>query len=127
MLGGGAGDIIDSGTEIDIVLGDHGVIDYALGVSGVSTGDGNPATLDRVQTLFPTIGGTDDIRAGAGDDFVLGGMDKDKIQGNAGDDLVFGDHGLIERRSFGNIDPSLLPLDGTLPPQDAFVLGSGIM
>ena len=68
VLGGLAGDSIDSGTENDIVLGDHGVIDYALGVSGVSTGDGNPATLDRVQTLFPTIGGTDDIRAGAGDD-----------------------------------------------------------
>lgn len=68
VLGGGASDFIDSGTEIDIVLGDHGVIDYAVGVAGIGTGDSDPATLDRVQTLFPTIGGTDDIRAGAGDD-----------------------------------------------------------
>lgn len=87
ILGGAGSDTIDSGDEADIVIGDQGILDYTL--------DGNLATLDRIATQDPTIGGNDAIATGLGDDVALGGAEDDSIDGDQGDDILLGDNGQV--------------------------------
>src|SRR6185295_10721824 len=88
ILGGAQGDFIYGGNHNDIILGDHGVMDYNT--------DLNLATLDLVYTNNPDDGGgIDTIQGDADDDLILGGAAGDIIQGNAGNDIVLGDHGRV--------------------------------
>src|SRR5207253_10362503 len=60
VLGGDAGDVIDSGAGDDVVIADHATIDY---VNGIAV---------RITTTDTSIGGDDTIRAGADEYVVIG-------------------------------------------------------
>ncbi len=67
VLGGFASDNITTATGNDIVLGDNGYISY------IET-DNDSADIDRIKTTNVKDGGNDTINAGAGNDFVFGGV-----------------------------------------------------
>ena len=98
----------------DIILGDNGELswilaqDVVVGRPDVSlvTLDAGTATLDRIMTTAPTIGGKDEIRGNGAADIILGGTDSDTIWGDTsdagpgsdgqdGNDLIFGDNGKL--------------------------------
>ena len=92
----------------DILLGDHGQLDYQLSSDFGFTFDnlGVGSKLDRIMTTDPTLGGSDKIYGNAGDDVVFGGTAGDLVYGDntqstgaasadPGNDVVFGDHGRI--------------------------------
>lgn len=102
-----AGDVIDGGDEADIIIGDNGVISA-----------GTPAVVN-VYDLFatdPSLGGSDTINGGQGEDRIFGGLhgdtihgdgDDDHLEGNVGDDAVYGDDG--EDDIIGGTSPEALP------------------
>src|SRR5690606_9352632 len=76
----------------DIIFGDHGVIDQAMGTLRIlTTGD-----VTRIATVRPEVGGIDTIRGNSGADHILGGFGGDFLHGDAGNDIVLGDHGVID-------------------------------
>ena len=88
VLGGAASDSITtdrSSADADIVLGDHGFVDYILR-------DANPADLDSVWSTDPTLGGDDTIVTGNGADIVLGGAGSDTVDAGNGANVVAGDN-----------------------------------
>ena len=100
VLGGAAGDFIitdaDDGSGArdgeDIVLGDHGIIDFVNPVTG------SYGPLRDVLSTDVAEGGDDTIHSGASMDIVLGGAGGDVI--DAGPiqnvrDIVFGDNGHV--------------------------------
>ena len=126
ILGGFAGDFLfgeaaqaDLGLTLgrggaDIILGDNGRFDYVLDQDSVAGRpdlpavialDADPATLDRVMTTDPTLGGNDQIHGNALGDTIFGGTGSDIIWGDTddaapngpdgadGDDVILGDHG----------------------------------
>ena len=99
VLAGAVSDTITAGDGNNIVLGDNGLIDYVVD-------DADPSDIDRIQTTDPTIGGSDTITTGAGNDMIVAGTAGDTVNAGAGNDLVFGDHGMIA----GDVDAALLPL-----------------
>ena len=90
VLGGAAGDVIQTNGGDDIVLGDHGQLDYAI--------DLNTTTLDliAIKSIDLEIGAADTIYAGAGDDVVIGGFGDDRLDGGADSDLILGDAVTLE-------------------------------
>src|SRR5262249_17018799 len=98
LLGGLDNDTLAAGGGDDILLGDHGFVDYVVL-------DADPSDVDRVSTTDPTLGGSDQIDAGAGYDLVFGGTAGDVITGGSQNDLIFGDHGKVE----GDVNAALLP------------------
>ena len=73
VVGGIGSDSVEAGEGNNVVIGDNGHIAFNLSGNGY---DGDTQTLDLVETIAPgDKGGTDVIRAGAGDDTVLGGDD----------------------------------------------------
>ncbi len=93
VIGGAGTDTIttnrsSSSDQTDVVLGDHGFVDYALA-------DGNAADLDRVWSTDPTLGGNDTLTTGEGDDVVIGGVGADTIDAGKGENVVIGDKGSI--------------------------------
>ena len=76
VLGGADGDTIAAGEGHDIALGDNGRLVY--------DSDGDPATLDLVETTASTDGGADTIYGGAGNDLVAGGTGGDLLYGGNG-------------------------------------------
>ena len=88
VIGGAGSDSITTDrddTVGDIVLGDHGFVDYVLR-------DGDPTTVDSVTSLDTALGGDDTIVTGRGDDIVIGGAGADTIDGGDGRNLVAGDN-----------------------------------
>ncbi|MGH3370352.1 MAG: Calx-beta domain-containing protein, partial [Nocardioidaceae bacterium] len=104
VLGGAAGDVITGQTGIDILLGDHGYLDWVPG-----TGEAR-SRLGLVTTTDPTQGGADTIEGNDGNDVILGGTAADAVTGGTGNDLVFGDHGKVEG-VLGYAELALLPLN----------------
>ncbi|MCI0535950.1 MAG: hypothetical protein L0Z50_12060 [Verrucomicrobiales bacterium] len=88
IIGGANGDTVNASDGNNVVLGDNGYID-------LTGADGDPADIDLVTTSDETIGGTDNITTGAGNDLVFGGTADDTITAGAGNDILFGDHGKI--------------------------------
>ena len=107
VIFGGAGP--DSFTSLDghdILAGDHGFL---------ATGDtGGLADITVVSTSDPTLGDSDVIDSGDGNDLVFGGTLGDQIFVGTGNDMAFGDHG----RVFGDVDLSRLPMDFENHPFD---------
>ncbi|MCA9166726.1 MAG: hypothetical protein KDB23_03625, partial [Planctomycetales bacterium] len=96
VLGGGGDDDIDAGSDAsrDIVIGDHGDAQFTI----VS----NRSVLNMITTLLPDQGGADFVRAGDGDDVILGGSGNDflnvdrfgmNLDDDAGADVILGDNG----------------------------------
>ena len=107
----------------NIVLGDHGYIDWTAAErtypveAGFGLGDdANASDIDRVSTTNPNNGGNDRIQTGAGYDFIFGGTGDDEIRSGAGNDLVFGDHGRLNAvdhgSALGGVVARALPLIG---------------
>ena len=72
----------------DIVLGDHGFVDTVLL-------DGAPASIDRIWSTDPTVGGNDTVTTGGSDDVVVGGVGNDTVIAGDGRNLVLGDNGRL--------------------------------
>ena len=89
IVGGAAGDFIDTGDGQKVVLGDSGSIDLDPFVDANGEQD-----LISIQTTAPGVGGVDRITSGAGTNTILGGPDGDIINaGSLGDNVVLGDNG----------------------------------
>ncbi|MHB8050091.1 MAG: carboxypeptidase regulatory-like domain-containing protein [Coriobacteriia bacterium] len=87
IFGGGGKDTITGGGDADVIFGDTGSITFKFG----------SIIIDRVtNTEVSKRGDADTIDAGAGDDFVWGGVGNDVIQGGAGRDFLFGESGFDE-------------------------------
>ncbi|WP_238256933.1 beta strand repeat-containing protein, partial [Methylorubrum podarium] len=84
VFGGVGADDITTGAGLDIILGDDGTATFAQG------------KLVRVSTKNESVAGDDTIRAGDGDNVVLGGSGSDAITTGIGADLVFGDNGAVD-------------------------------
>jgi Ca2+-binding RTX toxin-like protein len=104
ILGGVAGDFLNGNDGNDTILGDEGQLQYNL--SGGLNQDANPLTVDNIETLQPSLGGSDTIQGNAGADFAFGGAAGDFIYGDAalvgdlnaatdGNDTLFGDGGRV--------------------------------
>ena len=100
VLGGSGNDDIDAGSDSgrDIVLGDNGTALFDLVTVDLET----LSVLREVRTADPEQGGSDFVRAGDGDDVVLGGSGADylsvdrngvKLDVDTGDDVILGDNG----------------------------------
>ncbi|GMA79011.1 hypothetical protein GCM10025880_54280 [Methylorubrum aminovorans] len=87
VIGGLGGDTIDAGkddTDADIVFGDNGHVTFD-----------DLGRVSLAETLDPTLGGDDEIQAGAGANLILGGAGSDTITTGAGADIVLGDNGTV--------------------------------
>ncbi|MDA8435365.1 MAG: hypothetical protein M0Z98_05210, partial [Actinomycetales bacterium] len=94
VLAGAGGDSVTtnrgSGADLtDLVLGDHGFIDWV-------TLDGDPTDLDRIWSTDTALGGDDTITTGLGDDVVFGGTGADGIVAGDGLNIVLGDSGRFD-------------------------------
>ncbi|OKH86209.1 calcium-binding protein, partial [Thalassospira sp. TSL5-1] len=91
--GGSGGDSITIGTGATSGAGFTNYISGDL-AELKQDADGN---LISFETVEETISGDDTITtgAGAGTDFILGGIGKDKITSGNGDDTILGDLGII--------------------------------
>ncbi len=110
ILGGLGGDtiagdeVIPTGSNLDgndVILGDHGRVDYAFDDTVAPT----ESTILRIEGVLETIDGGDMITGNAGADTIIGGSDADLIRGDdetaasgAFDlgDLIFGDTAEID-------------------------------
>ena len=138
IIGGYGNDTIRGGSGNDIIVGDLGIVQYALpgspdtllaqfGFGG--RGDvidaqrntqGTPVVDPRwVYSRDLTIGGNDTIYGNGGEDILIGGAGNDRIDGGTADDLIFGDAVQLFRRDVnpavtGNItSPRFQALSGT--------------
>jgi Ca2+-binding RTX toxin-like protein len=89
ILAGAANDTARGDAGNDLLLGDHGKVEFLL--------DANPATVDRAQSTDPNLGGNDTLAGDAGQDILFGGTGSDTITGGADNDVILGDHGLVDR------------------------------
>ena len=103
VLGGIGDDEINAGADNgrDIVVGDNGIATFDLVAQGATT----VSVLRDIRTTDPEQGGSDFVRAGDGDDVVLGGSGADylgwdrdglKLDDDSGADVVLGDNGWAE-------------------------------
>ncbi len=130
LLGGAGGDTIstsrDATDAADIVLGDHGFVDWVLR-------DGDPTDLDRIWSTQPDLGGNDTITTGAGDDVVVGGAGDDTVRAGEGNNVVLGDSGRITAADADTLRWFRLPMtlgrvettDPTLGGRDDITTGAG--
>jgi Ca2+-binding RTX toxin-like protein len=109
ILAGFGGDAIADIGGANIILGDHGVVDWLAGT------DTNRATLDRIASLATAIGGNDTITTtGTAVDVVIGGTGEDLITLGGALSLVFGDNGEIEAAATGAAIVALALTVGTM-------------
>jgi Ca2+-binding RTX toxin-like protein len=82
-FGGAGNDLITSGDDRDILVGDNGSATF------------NPAALVliNIRTANPSDAGADTINAGNGNNVVLGGTGNDTITTGVGADVIVGDNG----------------------------------
>src|SRR6185295_19332931 len=73
IFGGVNRDTINAGGGNNIVLGDHGIVDFIVA-------DGNNQDIDLIKTIDPDFGGSDTITAGSGDDIIFGGEDGEIVR-----------------------------------------------
>ncbi|HEV8604724.1 MAG TPA: calcium-binding protein [Tepidisphaeraceae bacterium] len=100
ILGGVQGDLLQGNDGDDIILGDEGQLQYNL--TGPNR-DGDPLTVDNIETLQPALGGIDTVEGNAGVDIAFGGAAGDFVYGDAdapvaaqdGNDIIFGDGGRV--------------------------------
>src|SRR5207248_663879 len=102
MLGGFGADNIDGGDGDNVLLGDNGQLVYTIGKSNAR---------QLITTTNPTLGYSDSITAGAGNDVIVGGTNSemidghnvagadggDQIDGGIGNDVLAGDDARITR------------------------------
>ncbi|MBX2867971.1 MAG: hypothetical protein KTR18_04825 [Acidiferrobacterales bacterium] len=90
IITGVGADTVNGNFGDDIIISDNGEIDYNTG-----SGDGNPATVDLIQTINIDLGAGDNVIAGEGDDTVITGFGSDTVTGDGGNDIIVSDNGVI--------------------------------
>ncbi|MEN2991878.1 calcium-binding protein, partial [Tistrella sp. BH-R2-4] len=86
ILTGGAGaDYLDGGDGYDIVLYTAATTDIRIDL-GTGIGSGGDATNDRLVAI-------EDVRAGRGNDTLIGSGTAERLSGGAGDDILLGHYG----------------------------------
>ncbi len=90
MLGGEGPDSMIGGIGNDVMLGDNGFLTYDI--------VGTASVLHLISTSNPTLGCSDNIQAGDGDDIVMGGTDVRAEAAAAGDSLRRRDIRLLKGR-----------------------------
>ncbi|MEZ6122879.1 MAG: calcium-binding protein [Planctomycetaceae bacterium] len=93
IIGGTAGDRLDSGAGNDLIFGDHARIEGHLDLNNLPLNSRTPSfTFTSIATQTTDNGGNDVILAGSGDDIAIGGQGHDRIVGGAGNDDLIGGH-----------------------------------
>jgi Ca2+-binding RTX toxin-like protein len=100
IFGGAANDTVNSTGGHNVILGDNGQATFSVS-----------AVLLDVTATDPSIGGSDNITSGAGNDLIIAGTGSDTVSSGAGNDLIFGDHGRVT----GSINLTELPLNTYTP------------
>ncbi len=98
---GGSGGTDASGGGGDRIFGEAGN-DILLGDSGRITRNATNQ-IEKIETLFPTNGGDDEINGGTGISRILGGAGNDSITGDSGNDILLGDNGSLDYALDGNL------------------------
>jgi len=86
----------------DIIIGDAGLVKYAVGEFDAGSGSFSYSTVERVES-YRTNGAADDVSGNAGSDIIIGGLGGDTVHGDAaipvagldGNDVILGDNGAI--------------------------------
>ncbi|HET9823430.1 MAG TPA: LEPR-XLL domain-containing protein [Burkholderiaceae bacterium] len=107
VIGGvnGSVDVLFGNEGSDVVIGDNGELDFALGT------DTNLDTLDLIRSYRDGLGGIDIVSGNAGDDVLIGGTAGDTMYGDSdgvvfplstttpstpdGEDIMLGDNGAL--------------------------------
>ncbi|MHC4993243.1 MAG: hypothetical protein ACYTGC_19925, partial [Planctomycetota bacterium] len=87
-MGGDGADTIQGGGQPDVIFGDNGFIDYVVN-------DGDRTDIDVIESLVPHEGESDEITDDSADDIIVGGAAGDTIRAGDGDNIVIGDSGRI--------------------------------
>jgi len=111
VLAGAAGDTVTSTDGIDIVIGDHGEINY-----------NDAGFLTSIKTT-EQISGEDIIDVGTGDNIVLAGGAADMITSTDGNDIVMGDYGHLAYDELGQL--TLIETTDTSGDDDSIDVGAG--
>ncbi|MEO1639795.1 MAG: hypothetical protein AAFU41_11175 [Pseudomonadota bacterium] len=121
IMGGLNGDLITVAGGDNIVIGDHGYVDF------VSL-DGDLSDIDAIGSLAEGLGGNDGITTGDGTDIIIGGIGADTIDAGEGDNVVIGDNGRIIGKDTGPVDAGriALTLDRVQSTAQAFGGGDNI-
>ena len=122
VIGGAGGDVITTGPSDDLVFGDFGRLTgtiplafalpsgpapyvYESTFTRAASGDDDTISVGDGRNVVIGGQGGDTIRAGSGDDDLIGGSNVagaadggDRIDGGAGNDVIAGDNALILRR-----------------------------
>jgi Ca2+-binding RTX toxin-like protein len=141
ILGGVGSDTIHDSGGGNVIFGDDGILtfvdDHIEGDSGLlafgglcSTGSNgwiiySDGLLVSAVSTDPTVGGTDAITTGAGQDLVVGGAGSDTISAGDGQNIVVGDNGQITYCGAGFLESvqSIYPSSGT--GNDVISVGAG--
>ena len=87
IIGGAHNDTIQGNDGMDLVFGDHALIELY---------ENESHKLRFAKTILEfCAGGDDHITLGPGDDMAFGGAYNDYIEGNDGQDVILGDFGLF--------------------------------
>jgi len=100
LFGGAAGDFLYGNVSDDILIGDDGLVSFDNGV------------LTRFASLG-SVGGSDTIVAGGGNNFVIGGAGDDTITALGGSDTALGDNGSVDYTPAGVINQAQSQDSGT--------------
>ncbi|HVP74739.1 MAG TPA: hypothetical protein VMS63_01865, partial [Gaiellaceae bacterium] len=126
VVGGAGNDTIQLGAiGTNIVLGDNGSISTTP-FDGPEF-HGLPIVLATIQTVADSVGGSDTITTGSGDQIVFGGAAGDTITTGSGSNIVFGDDGRLDWGSAGG-QPVVLDAVSTsesIGDADTITMGSG--
>ncbi|MFM8188319.1 MAG: hypothetical protein ACKN85_07560, partial [Pirellula sp.] len=112
FIGGAGADTLSGSAQADWMVGDEARVDFV-----------NNRIL-RVSSSGSGIGASDNLSAGDGDNFVIGGFGGDSISAGLGVNNILGDEGIFEVDSSGNL---LLAqsTNASVGAADLFTLGSG--
>jgi Ca2+-binding RTX toxin-like protein len=100
VLAGTGRDTVRGGADVDIILGDNGVVTLAAGAeAGASVAE----RVTRIATTNPLLSGNDVVNGDDGNDVILGGGNDDaandptreRLSGDRAHDLILGDFGQI--------------------------------
>ncbi|EHP92392.1 Hemolysin-type calcium-binding region [Methylorubrum extorquens DSM 13060] len=112
VIGGVGADTISTGSGADVILGDNGAVTLSAFIPVF------------VRTTNAALGDADEIRAGEGDNVVLGGVGGDTIVTGAGRDTVFGDAGQVRFDAKGLVERAE-SLDTAIGGDDTIEAGAG--
>ncbi len=104
-FGGTANDSISGGKGQDTLLGDNGRIWLTNGQNRL------------IETIDPSLGGSDTIQGNEDDDIIAGGFAGDNLYGNNGEDRILGDNGRFDYAYAGD---GLVGADNNLSTLDFF-------